>query len=73
VVFGGQAGIAGHLTVGKGAKAGGRAAITADVPAGTFVNGNPAIPYQLERRLVILNHRLPDLFKRVAALEAQRG
>jgi UDP-3-O-[3-hydroxymyristoyl] glucosamine N-acyltransferase len=73
VVLGGQAGIAGHLSVGQGAKAGGRAAITADVPAGTFVNGNPAIPYQLERRLVVLNHRLPDLFKRVAALEAQLG
>lgn len=69
VVLGGQAGIAGHLRVGKGVKAGGRAAITADVSAGAFVNGNPAIPYLLERRLVILNHRLPDLFKRVDALE----
>jgi UDP-3-O-[3-hydroxymyristoyl] glucosamine N-acyltransferase len=71
VVLGGQAGIAGHLRLGKGAKAGGRAAITADVSAGAFVNGNPAIPYLLERRLVILNHRLPDLFKRVDALEAR--
>jgi UDP-3-O-[3-hydroxymyristoyl] glucosamine N-acyltransferase len=71
VVLGGQAGLAGHITIGKGVKAGGQAGITADVPAGSFVNGNPAIPFQLERRLAILHQRLPDLFKRVEALEAQ--
>lgn len=71
VVLGGQAGLGGHITIGKGAKAGGQAGITADVPAGAFVNGNPAIPFQLERRLAILHQRLPDLFKRVEALEAQ--
>ncbi len=69
VILGGQAGIAGHLTLGKGSKAGGRAGITTDVPAGAYVNGNPAIPYMLERRLVVLQQRLPDLFKRVEALE----
>jgi len=71
VVLGGQAGLAGHLAIGKGAKVGGGAAVTADVPAGTFVNGSPAIPLQLERRLVVLQRRLPDLFKRVDAIEAR--
>lgn len=71
VVLGGQAGMAGHLTVGKGAKAGGRAGITSNVPAGSFVNGVPAIPYLLERRITVLQQRLPDLFKRVDAIEAQ--
>ena len=71
VVMGGQAGSAGHLTIGKGAKAGGRAGIVSDVPAGAFVNGNPAIPYMLERRIAVLSQRLPDLFKRVDALAAQ--
>jgi UDP-3-O-[3-hydroxymyristoyl] glucosamine N-acyltransferase len=33
------------------------------------MNGTPAIPYMLERRLVILHQRLPDLFRRVEALE----
>ena len=69
VILGGQAGVAGHVTLAKGSKAGGRAGITNDVPAGAYVNGNPAIPYLLERRLVVLNQRLPDLFKRVGALE----
>ena len=71
VVMGGQSGTVGHITVGKGATAGGRAGITGDVPAGSFVNGNPALPYLLERRLVVLYQRLPDLFKRFETLERQ--
>lgn len=71
VVLGGQAGLGGHITIGKGAKAGGRAGVTADVAPGSFVNGTPAIPYLLERKIAVLQQRLPDLFKRVDALEAQ--
>lgn len=73
VVLGGQAGLGGHVRIGKGAKAGGQAGITADVAPGTFVNGTPAVPFQLERRLAILHQRLPDLFKRVDALESRVG
>ena len=40
-----------------------------NIAAGAYVNGNPAIPYQLERRIAVLQQRLPDLFKRVEALE----
>ena len=35
------------------------------------MNGNPALPYLLERRLVVLYQRLPDLFKRFETLERQ--
>jgi UDP-3-O-[3-hydroxymyristoyl] glucosamine N-acyltransferase len=71
VVLGGQAGVAGHLELGKAAKAGGGAAVAADVAAGVFVNGSPAIPYMLERRIAVLKQRLPDLFRRVSAIEDQ--
>jgi len=71
VVLGGQAGLGGHITIGKGAKAGGQAGITADVAPGSFINGTPAIPYLLERKIAVLQQRLPGLFKRVDALEAQ--
>lgn len=71
VVLGGQAGLGGHVRIGKGAKAGGQAGITSDVAPGAFVNGTPAVPFQLERRLAILHQRLPDLFKRVDALESR--
>jgi len=71
VVLGGQVGVAGHLTIGKGVKVGAQAGINHDVAPGSFINGTPAIPYMLERRIVVLQHRLPGLFKRVDALEEQ--
>ena len=71
VILAGQAGVAGHLTICKGAKVGGGAAITRDVPAGSSVNGYPAIPIMLERRIAVLKQRLPELFHRVDALEEQ--
>ncbi len=69
VVLGGQAGVGGHITLGKGTKAGGQTGIAYDTPPGSYLNGTPAIPYMLERRLQVLHQRLPDLFKRVEALE----
>ena len=71
VILAGQAGLAGHLTIGKGAKAGGGAAVTQDLEPGAYVNGSPAIPFMLERRIAILKQRLPELFRRVDALEAR--
>lgn len=69
VVLGGQTGVGGHITIGQGAKAGGQAGIGADVAPGSFVNGTPARPYMLERRLQVLHARLPEMFKRLEALE----
>ncbi len=69
VIVGGQAGVGGHITLGKGAKVGGQTGVTFNVPPGTYVNGTPAIPYMLERRLQVLHQRLPDLFKRVELME----
>ena len=69
VIVGGQAGVGGHITLGKGAKVGGQTGVTFNVPPGTYVNGTPAMPYMLERRLQVLHQRLPDLFKRVELIE----
>ena len=69
VILGGQAGIGGHITLGKGSKVGGQTGVGSTIEAGSYVNGTPAIPYMLERRLQILHQRLPDLFKRVDILE----
>jgi len=71
VVLGGQSAVGGHITIAKGAKVGGQAGIGRDVPAGVFVNGTPAVPYLLERRLAVLHQRLPDLFRRFESLERQ--
>jgi UDP-3-O-[3-hydroxymyristoyl] glucosamine N-acyltransferase len=40
-----------------------------DIPAKTSVWGSPSNPILLEQKLTILRRRLPELFKRVEALE----
>ncbi len=72
VMLGGQAGVAGHLTVGRASKVAGQAGVTFTLPADSFVAGNPPLSLNLDRRLHVLKQRLPDLFRRVEALEAQR-
>jgi UDP-3-O-[3-hydroxymyristoyl] glucosamine N-acyltransferase len=71
VVLGGQVGVAGHLTIAKGTKVGAQSGINGDTEPGSFLNGTPAIGYNLERRLVVLYRKLPELFRRVDALEEQ--
>ena len=73
VMLGGQAGVAGHLTVGRASKVAGQAGVTFALPAGSYVAGNPPLPLNLDRRIHVLKQRLPDLFRRVEALEAQRA
>lgn len=70
VVLGGQAGLAGHLTVGRGSKVDGQTGVNSDLAPSSFVKGSPCLPYNLEQRLNVLRKRIPDLFKRVDALEA---
>ncbi len=72
VVLGGQAGVGGHITLGKGTKAGGQSGIAFDTTPGSYLNGTPALPYMVERRLQVLHQKLPDLFKRVEFLEGKR-
>ena len=73
VVLGGQAGLAGHLTIGKGCKADGQTGINSDLEPGSFVKGTPCLPYNLEQRINVLRKKIPDLFKRVDALESAAG
>jgi len=73
VVLGGQVGVIGHITIGKGAQIGAQTGIGADVKPGEKLWGTPSLPYMLEQRLFILYRKLPELFKRVDALEKIRG
>ncbi len=73
VVLAGQVGTVGHITVGRGTKVGAQSGVNHDLPAGSSVFGNPCLPYLLEQRLTVLRRRLPDLFKRVDAIEEKLG
>ena len=73
VVVGGQAGLAGHLTVGTGAMVAAKSGVKDDIPPKTSVWGSPCLPLLLEQKIIILRSRLPELFKRVDALEKKAG
>jgi UDP-3-O-[3-hydroxymyristoyl] glucosamine N-acyltransferase len=73
VVVGGQSGLAGHLTVGSGAMIAAQSGVKDDIPAKTSVWGSPSLPLLLEQKIIILRGRLPELFKRVDALEKAAG
>jgi UDP-3-O-[3-hydroxymyristoyl] glucosamine N-acyltransferase len=71
VVLGGQAGLVGHVTVGRGAKIDAQTGVRADVSPGAVLKGTPGLPYQLEQRINVLRPRLPELFRRVDDLAAE--
>lgn len=73
VYIGGQSGLAGHLTVHAKAKIAAKSGVKDDVPANATVWGAPSLPFLLEKKLTILRTRLPELFKRVDALEKKTG
>ncbi|MBI1795930.1 MAG: UDP-3-O-(3-hydroxymyristoyl)glucosamine N-acyltransferase [Candidatus Eisenbacteria bacterium] len=69
VTLGGQAGLVGHIRIGKGAMVGAQSGVTKSVPAETVVTGYPATQHILWRKLQALFHRLPDLSQRTRDLE----
>jgi UDP-3-O-[3-hydroxymyristoyl] glucosamine N-acyltransferase len=69
VTLAGQTGVAGHLTIGDNVMAGGRTGVTKDVAPNQVVSGYPALPHRqwLEAQAVFAH--LPELRKRIKALE----
>jgi len=61
VVAAGQAGFAGHVRVGRGARIGGQAGVMSDIPAGQEVTGSPAQPAKSFFRQVATLRRLAGL------------
>ncbi len=73
VVLGGQVGVVGHVRLGKGAKVGAQTGINGDLQPGASVWGTPHRPYMFELRMQVLRDRLPEMFKRISALEGRGG
>jgi UDP-3-O-[3-hydroxymyristoyl] glucosamine N-acyltransferase len=71
VVFGGQVGVGGHLSIGRGVVAVGQSGVTNSLDAGARVAGYPAIDSREWRKASVLFRRLPELRRRVDALEAR--
>lgn len=69
VTLAGQAGTAGHLTIGDGAMVAAQSGVMNDVEPGAAVGMSPAMEMQQARSVMISLARLPELAKRVKALE----
>ncbi|MEO8277554.1 MAG: UDP-3-O-(3-hydroxymyristoyl)glucosamine N-acyltransferase [Thermoanaerobaculia bacterium] len=73
VVLAGQAGVAGHLEIGSGAQVAAKSAALSPIEAGQAVAGIPAVPIASWRRQQSLMRRLPEIWKRLRALERRVG
>ncbi|HEU5249564.1 MAG TPA: UDP-3-O-(3-hydroxymyristoyl)glucosamine N-acyltransferase [Thermoanaerobaculia bacterium] len=65
----GQVGVNDHVTVGRGAIATGQAGVTGSIAPGEVVSGMPAAPHREFLRRAALVARLPELSRRLEALE----
>lgn len=70
VVLAGQVGVGGHLTVGDGARIGAQGGVIGDVPPGETYSGYPARPHREAMRAQGALFKLPDLLRRLRALES---
>ena len=69
VTIAGQVGFVGHIDIGDHTMFGAQAGVTKSIPANTVVSGYPARDHAQARREEAAIRRLPELLKRVKALE----
>jgi UDP-3-O-[3-hydroxymyristoyl] glucosamine N-acyltransferase len=67
--FGGQSGAADHAKIGDRVRVVAQAGIHNDLPDEALVGGTPAIDMRVFRRMVALEPRLPELARRLRAVE----
>jgi UDP-3-O-[3-hydroxymyristoyl] glucosamine N-acyltransferase len=70
-VIGGQVGIAGHLILGKGTQVGAQAGINFNTEENKQWHGSPAQPLKEWMRSTVIFKKLPEVDKRIRALEAK--
>ncbi len=68
-ILAGQAGVAGHCTLGDGVILTAQAGVSHDVPPGKMLSGSPAFDNRTWLRAVTAFQRLPELLRRLSALE----
>ena len=71
VTVAGQAGVIGHVSVGDNVVVAARAGVTKSIPPNTCVSGFPAKSHKVAKRINACVQNLPDLYKKVKALEEE--
>ncbi|MBI5773948.1 MAG: UDP-3-O-(3-hydroxymyristoyl)glucosamine N-acyltransferase [Verrucomicrobia bacterium] len=69
----GQVGLAGHLKIGSQVTIAGQSGVMHSIPDGEKWLGSPAQPDKRMKRQLLAAQQLPELLKRVAALEKELG
>lgn len=69
VIIAGQAGIVGHVKLGKASKVGAQAGVFNDLPENSYVRGSPAMPLIAMQKVYALQRKLPEFKKRIERLE----
>lgn len=69
--FGGQSGFADHSRIGDRVLVMAQAGVHGHTPDNTTVGGTPAIPMSLYRRMVAVRSRLPEVARRLRAIESR--
>ena len=67
-ILAGQVGVAGHLTIGKGARLAAQAGVFGDIPPGETWSGYPARPHKQALRAQAALFKLPDLLRKIEKL-----
>jgi len=73
VVLGGQVGLVGHIEIGHGARIGAQSGVSKSIADGKTVFGSPARDIMQTKRIEASMVRLPELLKRVKAIEKKLG
>jgi UDP-3-O-[3-hydroxymyristoyl] glucosamine N-acyltransferase len=71
--FGGQTGCADHAKIGDRVMVVAQSGIPHDVPDDSIIGGTPAMDVRAWRRLSAIQPRLPEMVRRIRALEARLG
>ena len=69
VQFGGQVGVAGHLTIGDRVKAAAKTGVTGSIDADAYMSGYPMMETQAWRRSHAVIRKLPEMRRQLLALE----
>lgn len=69
VIMAGQVGVNDHITIGDDIVIGGQAGVFSDLPEPGYYSGYPARPHNHSLRVLAATQKLPELAKRVKAIE----
>jgi UDP-3-O-[3-hydroxymyristoyl] glucosamine N-acyltransferase len=73
VILAGQVGVKDNVTIGDGVRVGAQSGITDDLPARTDWLGSPAIPAKDRARVIAIEKRLPEVWKKLGPMLDEPG